>query len=142
MPVDFVELDKSGGGVARCLHRHDAANVESLTVSAMFEGHGDGGAGSEGGQVGERALVDGEAVVVVEVDVDGVGHVVGADVGSESESNGGLRVGRDGRVADGGEAVDLLVEGGDRLVDVERREGPKRPAGIKPAGIKPSLKSF
>ena len=47
----------------------------------MFEGHGDGGA--EDGRVGERAVVDGEAVIVVGLDAVGVGHVDGVDIGAK-----------------------------------------------------------
>ena len=66
----------------------DASDVETLTVGAMLEGNGDGGAGAKGGRVGERALVDGKAVVVVGLDAGGFGDVGGSNAGTEGARSG------------------------------------------------------
>ena len=64
--LDFGEADKGGRGRVRLVGDLDEMpEVEALAVCAVFEGHGDGGAGREGLGVGERAIVDGEAVIVV-----------------------------------------------------------------------------
>ena len=64
--LDFVEADKRSRRRSRRVgDPHEVSEVESLAVSTVLERHGDGGAGREACGVGERALVDGKAVVVV-----------------------------------------------------------------------------
>ena len=57
--LDFVEADECS---RRCPRRvgglHNSSEIEALTVGAVFERHGDRGAGHEGGGIGERAFVD------------------------------------------------------------------------------------
>ena len=56
----------------------------AFAVDVVFEGHGDWGAGAEGGRVGEGTLVDGKAVVVIGLDAVGVGHEGRVDIGAKS----------------------------------------------------------
>ena len=52
-------------------------------MGAVFERHGDRGAGHEGGGIGERAFVDGEAVVCIGLEAIGREHVGSVDIGTE-----------------------------------------------------------
>ena len=82
--LDFVEADECS---RRCPRRvgglHNSSEIEALTVGAVFERHGDRGAGHEGGGIGERALVDGEAVVCIGLEAIGRELVGSVDVGTE-----------------------------------------------------------
>jgi hypothetical protein len=82
--LDFVEADKRSRRRSRRVgDPHEVSEVESLAVSTVLERHGDGGAGREACGVGERALVDGKAVVFVGLGTVGREHVGGVNVSTE-----------------------------------------------------------
>ena len=94
--LDFGEADKGGRGRVRLVGDLDEMpEVEALAVCAVFEGHGDGGAGREGLGVGERAIVDGEAVIVVGLGPVGLEHVGSANVSSKGAWRVGGRSGEE-----------------------------------------------
>ena len=90
--VDFLEPDESAQGGARSGDFRDVTDEVAFAVDVVFEGHGDWGAGAEGGRVGEGTLVDGKAVVVIGLDAVGVGHEGRVDIGAKG-TRGLRRVG-------------------------------------------------